>query len=372
MRLAIALLALAAPLAAQHADSLSLRVRVTDSASHPIPAVELSVVVGLNDVQATGTTGSDGVRILRFAHPHAPIEIIARKIGFTRTSAFVTPRVDSASVTLVLHRPVQALPAVTVNAIEDIKRRAYHVDADEIANSSRPIFDGMDVLLKLKPDIVYGRMKGCGVEEVWVNGKRIYNVPYSSMVEARQPKPPDPSMRTQGRPLPASPLSRASLTEVWTIMSMIKPEHIAEMNYADCFDNTVDKLHAQDALFVVLKDGIGFDTRRGSYVVDDSARKPTARAITNVAAVSPAVYRNRLLGIFDERTGDPVPDAIVTDVISGTTARSTPTGTVTLLFLPEGTTTIRVTKPGYAEAKLDVKISPADTIPITLVLEKVH
>ena len=44
------------------------------------------------------------------------------------------------------------LAPVAINEREDIKRKSYHTDADEIANFNRPLIDGMDILTKLKPD----------------------------------------------------------------------------------------------------------------------------------------------------------------------------------------------------------------------------
>jgi len=43
---------------------------------------------------------------------------------------------------------------------------------------------------------------------------------------------------------------------------------------------------------------------------------------------------------------------------------------VSLVFLPEGVSTVRVHKPGYADTQIAVSISPRDSVPITLVLAK--
>lgn len=358
------ILVLVAPrLGAQRVDTLTLRVRVADTVGHPVVGAEVSIVQGLKDVRASGVTNDVGRSNLRLPRPSGSIEVVVRRIGYTRGGTFLTPVLDTATASVTLYPAAQALEGVKVTAQEDIKRRAYHVDADEIANSSRPIFDGMDVLLKLKPDIVYGRVEGCAVENVWVNGKRIFDVAIDPMVAARQPHRPDPRMRTNYGPLPAPKLSRAGLAEVWTILASIKPEHIAEMNFADCMDNTVDKLHAQNALFVVLKPGIGFEPGLGSYVIDDKP-KPAARATALPA------YRNRLLGLFDETTGDALAGASITDSTSGTTAVTTSTGTVTLAFLSDGAHTLHVTKPGYSDTSVAIRIEPRDTIPITLVLKR--
>jgi hypothetical protein len=199
---------------------------------------------------------------------------------------------------------------------------------------------------------------------VFVNGRRIVYPPINDMAVARRGltthmKP------SSGRPMPKSHF--ADVTDaVWSIMSTIKPEHIDEMNYEDCFSTKVAGLHTSQALFVVLKPGIGFEPGIGSFVSDTT----TPRRPVEEPRVAPAPYRMRLLGVFDETTGDPLAGAMVTDTLSGTSALTTATGTVSLLFLPEGISGVRVTKAGYGEVKVGVSISARDTVPVTLVMAR--
>ncbi len=88
-----------------------------------------------------------------------------------------------------------------------------------------------------------------------------------------------------------------------------------------------------------------------------------------LAQQSLPTYRGRLLGVFDERTGDPVEGAEVIDVLEKTTALTTKTGTVTLAFLPDGGGMIRIRKVGYEAQTMVVAISEADTIPLTVLLK---
>ena len=63
-----------------------------------------------------------------------------------------------------------------------------------------------------------------------------------------------------------------------TILSEIRPEHVAEMNYHDCFEQAVDrKVGSVNALFITLKPGVDYRPGAPSYVVGDTAPVVTAR-----------------------------------------------------------------------------------------------
>ena len=79
-------------------------------------------------------------------------------------------------------------------------------------------------------------------------------------------------------------------------------------------------------------------------------------------------YRYRFLGVYDAATGNPIENAEVRDMLSGTTAMTTRTGTVSLMFLPEGGGLVRVRKLGFEPQTFMVPISPTDTAPVTVVL----
>jgi len=148
-----------------------------------------------------------------------------------------------------------------------------------------------------------------------------------------------------------------------TVLSDISPEHISEMTNVDAIDTTIGKIGSQNALYIVLKPGIDYDPGRGSFVAPESLRR-------NAVATAPALpeYRYRLLGVFDFVTGEPIVDAEVIGVQTGTFARTTVTGTVTLVFRPEGGSPARIKKVGYEELNIAVEISPETAAPITLTM----
>jgi hypothetical protein len=82
-------------------------------------------------------------------------------------------------------------------------------------------------------------------------------------------------------------------------------------------------------------------------------------------------YRARILGVFDDASGAPVDSARVTDVFTGMSSLTTRTGTVALIFVPDGGGLIRIQKLGYEMQTLVIAISPADTVPVTLTLRRV-
>jgi hypothetical protein len=345
-----------------------VRVRVVDSAGAPVANAEVSALHGLTTVVAGGPTDSLGRR--SFTIPRGgDYEVVARRIGYQRGQQFISAIHDSVGIRIVLQTAPTNLPTVSVTAQQDIKRRAYHLDADDIASSNRTIIDGLDLLTKLRPDIIYSRVPKCSLQYVWVNGIRI-------VFPAINPAVADKTRQLRRAALATphtGPTGLATVNvAVQSVMSSIHPEHIQEVNFADCNDMSVDKVKGNSALFVTLKPGIGYDRAIGSYVVEEAALAANDRAAVNEATMStkPEPYRNRLLGVYDAETGDPVAGVEVADSTSGTFARTTATGTVSLLFLPDGLSTLLIRKPGYSLMRMPIVISPRDTLPITLLLTK--
>jgi hypothetical protein len=95
-----------------------------------------------------------------------------------------------------------------------------------------------------------------------------------------------------------------------------------------------------------------------------------ALAQTPTPAATVASYRRRILGVYDAQSGDPIEGAEVIDALNHVSALTTTTGTVSLVFLPEGGSMVQIKKVGYQPLTMIVEIGPADTIPLTLVLNR--
>jgi len=353
-RLAINVVLLAAGFAAlgKAQTPRVLIVRVTDTAAAAMASVDLAVMRGVNTVVARGTTDAAGRHAFTLSDEAGGLEVVARKIGFQRGDRFFTLTRDTTVISIVLRRTVQALDAVRVSAEQDLRRKSYFLDADAIANSDRPLFDGMDVFTKLRPDMLYSRSAGafehCEIEEVWVNGRRLPISPYDSL---------DPMIESRRKTLHKPPKSKPVSLAVLKTLSLVKPEHIAEINYRDCMDKSIGKMGDRNAAFITLKPGVAFDLSRGTYVV---GQKPPV-----------ASFRNRLLGLYDDANGEPLDSAVVLNMANGDRVQTTSTGTVSLAFLPEGKSMIKISKAGYRDFSFEISISPTDTIPLTILLTRI-
>jgi len=373
-----ALVALAASAAAQTpAPIVAVHVHVADSAGVPLPGAEVSVVRGLVTVLARGATDERGEQTLMVPRG-GDEQLVVRKIGFTRVDRFFNDT-GAVSFDIRLTRSVRSLDTVKVAAAEDVRRKSYFIDAEAIESSPRPIVDALDIVTKMRPDMIWGRqgrpdrigqhvdMAGrrprqaarsvvtaatkfgyCPpVQNVWVNGQRVRFVAVNPLAVER----------LAGDAVYISPL-------IATVLSSIKPEHVQEMEYHACTDVIADTpARSTNAIFVTLKPGIGFSPGIGSYVA--------ARALA-LAEAQPdgAPLPQRLIGVFDEETGSVVADAQIVDVATGSFMRTSETGTATLAFLSSGASQIKIQKAGYDTLTLPVSRTPADTAPITVVLAK--
>jgi len=263
------LCALAIPLGAQRRDSVALTLHVIDSAGAPVRAADVTVSARGGSPIAHGQTDSVGRATITVPRDSIPLELIVRRMGFKPY------RVDvelPATIGVVLADLPYSLDTITVDARESVRHRNYYIDSAAIAHSDRPIYDGWDLLRKLRPRIVEGpKLLGCpGVQNVWVNGRWIppETIAINDLVVAREP-------RMSAKATPHLAITRGAPPRVTTMsaLAMIRPEHIAELTFHDCFDSAIKGIHSMNAVFVVLKPGIGFDPAKGSYVVKSGKEK---------------------------------------------------------------------------------------------------
>jgi hypothetical protein len=255
--------AVAAPVAARAQSSRTVvQVTARDSGGRPVSNAELAVMRGLHEVLAHGTTDSAGrgTLVVDALEDSTDLQVVMRKIGYQRADRFfaAAPH-DSVAVKIVVAPLVRKLAAMEVSASTDLKWKSYHLDADDIANSHVPLSDAWDVVKRLRPDILTSR-GGCatGVQEVWINGKRIV-LPLLPIGMAKDRERID-----------APPSARFSYVPV-SVLSDIPPEHIQEMTYHDCFDTSMAAVGSVNALFVTLKPGVAYQQDVGSFVVDSGS-----------------------------------------------------------------------------------------------------
>jgi hypothetical protein len=246
--------------AQQTSAGFAVRVTVTDSAGKSIELAEVLVRSGRR-VVATARTSSTGAASIGFAADSATAEVVVRKLGFRPANRFVrlVPG-DTAAIAMVLGSTVQTLGEVQVTARESTRRRSYFLDSETIANSTRPIRSALDAIVALRPYMLtsIGGRRVCGlIQEVWINGQRI-----------PQNFAPDPRM--QNRLLPGVNPKQPVAPELLTILASVRPEHILEMSYIDCFGGPVNAIGSRNAVFIVLKEGIEYRWPDGTFVVDDS------------------------------------------------------------------------------------------------------
>jgi hypothetical protein len=252
---------------AQTPARVLVRVTARDSSGAPVPNAELTLTRGLHEVVGRGRTDTTGVGVLALpSREDDDYQVTMRKIGYPRGDRFfdLTTR-DTTDVAITVGVPLaNTLATVKVTANADLRRKSYHLDADDIESSSWDLEDGWDVVKRLRPDMLTSR-GGCatGAQEIWVNGKHI-----------RLPLMPTGMAAATAR-VGVPPRARFTYAAV-SVLSEIAPEHIQEINYRDCFDQ-VPAVGMENAIFVVLKPGVVYKQDVGSFVLDTpvhSATKP--------------------------------------------------------------------------------------------------
>jgi hypothetical protein len=123
------------------------------------------------------------------------------------------------------------------------------------------------------------------------------------------------------------------------------------------------------ALCLVLE--LAYPARGRAQQDTSKARKgnPTTGAATNRPGSSRG---GRLLGVFDDETGQPIADAEVVDLFIDGIARTEVHGLVELSHFQSrhDSVAVRVRKLGYTDTAFVVMVGPSDTVPVQINLRK--
>lgn len=267
----------ARPALAQDTARTVIRVRVSDSSGVRVEGAEVAILRGLHDTIATGNTAANGEWLGVAPRSASPYQVVARKIGLVRQQQFFMANAPEVGVSLTMRRAATQLGAVRITERESAARRSYFIDTDDIAHSVRPLLDAGDILIKLRPDMIYSRAKGVcpPISNIWINGVLAYrHFRPSAAGRATSPRgttvpPPYPitEMARARASVPNSPASGIGAARL-TILEGIKPEHVEQMTYKDCFDTSMKGNFGQNALFIVLKLGIRYELGVGTYAIE--------------------------------------------------------------------------------------------------------
>jgi hypothetical protein len=258
-----------------------VHARVADTTGAPLADATVTILrTRQQEAVLVATTDAAGRHTFAFTPDSSRYQIVARKLGYVQTARLVLGAPgDTLSFDLRLARLPPQLDTVRAYASANTLM-SYYIGADEIAASTRGMSNAFDVLRKLRPNMLgdvgractpngfpgqstikrrnaYGNMvtvPNVTIKHVWVNGERITMSLSQDDYAKRDRIPPDL--------LPES------------LLTSIKPEHIAEARYISCWDTSVPGIGGQDAVLIILKPGIAYSRKRGSHVVDSTLVPP--------------------------------------------------------------------------------------------------
>jgi hypothetical protein len=276
-----------AKVARQRKDSTVFFVDILDERGEGMTDARVSIISGLTQTLDSSGTDTTGLAQLQVPGAAGDVQIKVTRLGYQQYRQFYQMSVaDTIIAQVAMRRVAQQLGAINVTAR---RKRIYSLDENEIAKSKRPIGNALEAVTKLKPAMFGDRLRdmdGCGtVDYIYVNGRRIFTPPDDAIMP-RIPPARVSSRSTRGQTsilmrntAPMAPKQYGANNGVRAVLSVIKPEHIAEMTYVDCSDTTIPGLHVNNAMYVVLKYGVEYDDRRGSVFTKDSAitRKPSPK-----------------------------------------------------------------------------------------------
>jgi Carboxypeptidase regulatory-like domain len=375
------LLAIARPKAmGQVSTGAALTVAVIDTDGRPLANALVTVLQGVSTTVASASTNADGLVVIPLA-VSGELQLRVQRLGY-QVAYRVLVFVGVTRVSIAMARVVTALDTVRVTAEATLKRQRLTIDGEAIAASTRPIFDAVDVITKLRPNMIFGlyekqKMLGGGgyvcppARYVWVNGVRIRNAPADTRMVQRK-HDISAALSELGLHHPPQNAYLDLPIDVLSVLASIRPEHIDHMEFRDCADMSMGRLATEAALFITLKNGVGYEWGVGSRAIAQETMDSLARRVVARRPPTQALegWRVRILGLFDDGSGLPVAQADVEDLSTGNRVETSETGTVSLGFLAPGETRLRIRGSGYRVDTLAVHISPADSLPLTVLLRR--
>jgi hypothetical protein len=279
----------AAPARAQTpAPRATVHAYVTDAAGTPVPDAELVVVRGDSDAVHVARTDSAGHIAFTMELADARYSVLIRKIGFLDVQGpLAVANGDTANLRVTFIRlATSALDTVRVRANRRVLSSDYHLTAADIANSTRPLLDGLDILAKLRPEMLGDAWKCPDPPAMTSSGPLAFASSTGGM--PRRPMGMQP-MKVQRR----VGTEHAIVQFLWingqrvsvggvpamspeSLLVQVHPEHVAEMTYTGCYDSSVPLAGGRNALFVILKPGYVFDYNDGTHL-DSATALPLRR-----------------------------------------------------------------------------------------------
>ncbi len=250
-----ALLLAPATLFAQRGTQVVVRIQLSDSANKPIPGVNVVLLRDASDAVLFSVSNAAGQSNFSFDEDEkATYSISTRKVGYTATERTLDKSSkDTIAMSMLLTR-ISDLDTVRVVAAPLKLERQPYIGAAEIAKDTRSLLSLRDVVGKLRPELGWQDYRCVADPE-----------PGSRMA------PIIPRARNIHVPRAARVYVNGRLVHAdWDPWNSIHAEHIAEIRYVNCMDNTIPGLpeKAFPSVYVLLKPGYAWTPRDGSFEIE--------------------------------------------------------------------------------------------------------
>ena len=331
----MALLVLASAHAADAQSPTAVRVTVADTLGLPVSGMAVRLMSD-STVVRSGRTTSDGSYRFVVDSAYAGLDLAVQKVGYVSTRRRVVPMRGATIDVSVLVTPIATiLDSVHINAHRTADDIVPVIDADEIARSGRNLTGIFGLIGKLRPRLTF-------------------------LTPRRAARP---CLESQ---------TRYYINEQWVnptqydALSDFPADKIAYVQFVDCFDRALEDDDHPGArhVYVTLKPNVHYSPARGVQI--DSAAFADAGKPDSGKALR--VARGKLIGVYDEVSGDPIDGVEVKDIATGMSVHTTVTGTAALFFARTDATMLGLSKLGYRPMTMMIGDPWSDSIPITVTL----